>query len=61
MSKLSLMSEPQGKKEVIEQVVAAALISVVTGLITWGIDALKEAIKKKKASKDEPIHPTSET
>ena len=39
--------ETQGRKEVAEAVVQAAIIAVCTGLINWGLETLKTQAKKR--------------
>lgn len=40
--------ETRGRKEVAEAVVQAALVAAVTALANWGVDALKEAHRKRQ-------------
>lgn len=42
------MFAPTGRREVAEEVVKAALTTLVTGLIAWGIDELKERAKRRR-------------
>jgi len=37
--------QPQGRKEVVEAVVIAALSAAVSGLVGWGLESLKAAQK----------------
>lgn len=39
----------QGRKEIAEAVVIAALCTLASGLITWGIESLKSSFKKEEA------------
>lgn len=42
--------EPEGRKEVTEQVIQAALIALLTGIINWSLERFKEKLKKKEES-----------
>lgn len=46
------MAEAYGRKEVAEAVVIAALSTLVTGLLTWAIDAIKEFTSKSKENEE---------
>lgn len=48
------MNEPQGRKEVCEAVLIAALAAVCTSLINFGADELKKHVAKKQEKKAEP-------
>lgn len=41
----------QGRKEIAEAVAIAALCTLVSGLITWGIESLKNTVKKEEPAK----------
>lgn len=43
----------QGKKEVLEAVLIAALVTTVTGLIGWGLEHLKSQFKKPSPDDDQ--------
>ena len=38
---------PSGRREVAEEVVKAGLIALVTGLLNWGLEQLKERAKAR--------------
>jgi len=50
----------QGRKEIAEAVLIAALTTLVGGLITWGLEALKGSVKKEEP-KDQPEKKSDKT
>jgi hypothetical protein len=44
----------QGRKEIAEAVVIAALCTLASGLITWGLETLKSSVKKEEPKKKTP-------
>lgn len=45
------MMETQGRKEVCEAVLIAALSALATGLINWGVESAKAAAKRSQEAK----------